>query len=121
MNAASRVSALTAARASFPASCFREEVVGQADGSMRACGLAKPVSQYALGRPDASHLASWSWRCSRPRNQLPSVDASQLPPSHSAGMRALNSASSASISGPLSATVPAPRARCPTWKQKRRS
>ncbi len=38
---------------------------------------------------------------------MPSVDASQEPASHSAGMRALNSASSASISGPLSATVPA--------------
>ena len=46
-----------------------------------------------------------------PGTSCPAWTPSQLPASHSAGMRALNSASSASISGPLSATVPAPHAQ----------
>ena len=70
--------------------------------------LKKPVSQYAFGRPVLSHLLSWSWRCSRPRNQLPRVAASQLFFSHSLGMRAVNRASSDSARLAESAIVPAP-------------
>mmetsp|Transcript_13360 Transcript_13360/g.32665 ORF Transcript_13360/g.32665 Transcript_13360/m.32665 type:complete len:267 (-) Transcript_13360:4728-5528(-) len=95
----------TSSSAHLSAACLRDTSCFMA--VRKPCGLKKPVIQYALGRPRLSHLLSWSKRCSMPVNQLPRVDASHDFDSQNEGMRAVNSASTASIRLPLSAMVPA--------------